>query len=110
MFIKEINVKESAQPAWVAVADARLKNMENVKLWNTGAITEASYFADAARAAFVRSQVYVNYRKKFIAIKVTGPDRKDLCTSEVRGLQAYAEARGYERVLTKKSLIFRIRK
>ena len=107
---KILNVSETAQPKYAAAIDAQRRNIENAGLWSKSTKEEAHRFVDAVKLAYPHSRVFFNYRLKFIAVKVENPDRRDMVSREAVAVDTYAEFQGYDRVLTKNALIFRIRK
>lgn len=66
-----LNVDTSTkQPVWIALADIDIRNMENEALYDTGEIATAMRVKATVELAFPDHRVYLNYRQKFIAIKV----------------------------------------
>lgn len=66
-----INVNtDTKQPVWIALADIDIRNMQNEKLYDTGEIATAMRIKACVELAFPYKRVYLNYRQKFIAIKV----------------------------------------
>lgn len=61
-------------------------------------------------AVFHRSNVYKNYRKKFIAIKVAKPTKADMATLEVVKLESYCKDNNIQIVKTGNGIVFRITK
>ena len=105
-----LNNDETAQPKYAAAIDAQRRNIENAGLWSKAIKDEAHRFIEAVKQAYPRSRVFYNYRLKFIAVKVETPDRRDMVSKQAVAVDTYAEFQGYERVLTKTALIFRISK
>ena len=107
MKARHINVDESSN-ALFAVIDARQRNIVNAKLWGHSAKDEAGRFAEAVRQAYGRSRVFLNYRQKFIAIKVELPHRYDMVSQQAAAVDTYADMQGYAKVTTNTAIIFRI--
>ena len=110
MIAKQLMNDETAMPAFAAYLDAKKRNAKNQRLWDTTAKAEAARLAEAVTQAYSRSRVYTNYRLNFIAIKVDKPTRHDMVSHEAAAVETYAELQGYQRVVTKNAIIFRIRK
>jgi len=105
--MKELDTKEAGQFAFAAVLDAQRRNSNNKSHYSADQIKRAITVQDLIDTAFSYSKLYINYRKKFIAIKAEGARAKDALAQEVVKL---FESNGYGVVSTPQGLIVRIDK
>jgi hypothetical protein len=105
--MKELDTKEAGQFAFAAVMDANRRNSNNKSHYSAEQIKKAVTARDLLDTAFSYSKLYINYRKKFIAIKAEGARAKDVLAKEVVNL---FELNGYGVVSTPQGLIVRIDK
>jgi hypothetical protein len=106
---KQLMVDEIRIPAFAAKADIEQKNYENESLYSTSRKAQAERFAAAVREAYPLSTVYVNYRQKFIAVKVDRPLVTDRNRVQVAAIDTYAFAQKYQKVKTLNAVIYRIK-
>lgn len=105
-----IDTEESkGQSAWFAVTDCKTKSAINVHLHSNAAREVGEQVATLARLAYTRSSVYINYRAKFIAVKVDNPQLADKITTLAHELDTYCTDCGIEVVKTARSIVFRIK-
>lgn len=99
------DVKHNAWAAWV---DAQEKNEENCLLWSEAKQKEALEILNQARDAYMRSQVYLNYRKKYITVKIADPVAADKITPEARAFRDLVTQREYQVEETYRKILIRI--
>jgi hypothetical protein len=103
--MQELDTKDAGQFKYAAFMDAQRRDNDNKSHYTTEQIHRAVSARDLIDTAFRYSKLYINYRKKFIAIKAESARRKDALASEVLDLfQSY----GYGVVSTPQGLIVRI--
>jgi hypothetical protein len=102
------NEEKSRLPGWICVEDAKKRNAENEALYSEDEKQLADMFAQQTRNAYIRSRVYLNYREKFIAVKIDKPSVSDKISVVVDALHKDAEALGYTIVKTKSNIVFRL--
>lgn len=110
--MKQLNVDDSVQPAFLVRLDAE---EQHTKYWPTFTSTKqdhANKLKQLAVAAYFRSKVYLNARDQFIVVKVDRPSLKDKLSNDAafNSLNAFVIAAGVEVVATKNNLLFRIPK
>ena len=103
---KESNVHSSMRPWW-SIADAAKQNQENRRRFSAKQLAAADTFADCLKLAYA-GNTYINYRAKFIAIKIERPITKDRFYKEM--IEATCREKGFEKVRTKQGIIYRMPK
>lgn len=101
--------ERSALPAFICRMDAKRRNSNNIDTYTPEQIKQAQrLYADVSNAYF-RSRVFLNYRERFIAVKVEAPNYADKVSLEVRNLDKACEEAGYKKKATGKgSIVYRI--
>ena len=102
------NEEKSRLPGWICVEDAKKRNTQNESLYSESEKQLADIFAQQARNAYIRSRVYLNYREKFIAVKIDKPSVSDKISVVADALHKDAEALGYKIIKTKTNIVFRL--
>ena len=87
--------------------DAQRQNSNNKSTYTQDEIRRALSVRDLLDSAFSYKTLYINYRKKFIAVKAEGARAKDAMAREVVKL---FESNGYDVASTPQGLIVRIAK
>jgi len=105
--MKELDTKEAGGFAFAAAMDAQRRNSNNRSTYSIEQQRKAITARDLLDTAFSYSKLYINYRKKFIAIKAEGARAKDAMAKQVICL---FEANGYGVVSTPQGVIIRIDK
>lgn len=98
--------REEAGAPWAAVYDARMRNIANASLYTDAQQARGMRMAFALELCYKADGIHVNYRKKFIAVKVDNAqvwDRKAL-----RELEA-SWGSDVEKIVTKQGIIYRIK-
>ena len=103
--MKELETKAAGRFAYAAALDAERQNTNNKSHYTPQEIQRAVTVRDLVDTAFSYTTLYINYRKRFIAVKAEGVRRKDAMAAEVIKL---FEANGYDVAVTPQGLIVRI--
>ena len=72
-YASEIDNENVVQDRIFAAADARRRNAEYAVLYTAKQKAFAEDFKDQVANAYIRSKVYLNYRERFMAVKVANP-------------------------------------
>ena len=105
--MKELDTKEAGKFAWAAAMDAQRRNTNNKSHYSADQIKKAVTASDLIDTAFSYSNLYIDYRQKWIAVKAEGARAKSALSKEVIKL---FETNGYGVVSTPQGLIVRIDK
>ena len=102
----ETKHKSAGQFAWFAERDARMRSAVNSSLFSDIQKLKAERAKLALELCYYAKQVHIEYRKKFISVKVDGAqvrDRKGLAL-----LEMCYKNEGYEKCVTKQGVTYRI--
>jgi len=88
------NTEEFKLPAYVVLADVKRRNEENESLYSEQQLLAGEALLAGIEDVYIRSKVYLNYRQKFIAVKVSAPKFADKVSLRAAKLDAWAEANG----------------
>ena len=105
--MKDLETVGAGPYARYAAMDAERQNSNNKSHYTQEEIRRALTVRDLIDTAFTTTKLYINYRKKFIAVKAEGARRKDSMAKQVVDL---FESNGYSVVSTPQGLIVRIDK
>jgi hypothetical protein len=105
--MKDLETRAAGNYAYAAVMDAQRQNANNKSHYSQDKIRQAVTVRDLIDSYFNYSKLYINYRKKFIAVKAEGARRKAHMGLELMDL---FNANGYSVVATPQGLIVRIDK
>ena len=105
--MKELDTKQAGRFALAAVLDAQRRNTNNKSLYSQDQIRKALSVRDLLDYAFSYTSLYINYRQKFISIKVEGARARDAMAKKVIAL---FETQGYGVVSTQQGIIVRVDK
>ena len=105
--MKELDTKQAGRFALAAVLDAQRRNTNNKSLYSQDQIRKALSVRDLLDYAFSYTSLYINYRQKFISIKVEGARARDAMAKKVIEL---FETQGYGVVSTQQGIIVRVDK
>ena len=105
--MKDLDTKDAGQFARFAAIDAQRRNTNNKSHYTQAQITKAVTVRDLMDTAFSYTNLFINYRKKFIAIKAEGARVKDAVAKQVIEL---FESNGYSVANTPQGVIVRIDK
>ena len=103
----ELDTKEAGTYARAAAMDAQRQNSNNKSHYTQEQVRQALTVRDLLDSAFSYNTLYINYRKKFIAVKAEGARAKDTMAKEVVEL---FESNGYTVAATPQGVIVRIAK
>ena len=103
--MKELETKAAGSYAYAAARDAQRQNSNNKSTYSQDQIRRALTVRDLLDSAYSYTNLYINYRKKFIAIKAEGARARDRMAKEVIAL---FETNGYLVASTPQGLIVRI--
>ena len=105
MNVHEQDNKPACVP-FIAAIDAKHRNQQNVGYWTSKQISTAEKFKLFLESVYTCNDVYINYRKKFIAIKIDNP----VSQSEFRELllNDIIEEKGFTKVVTPQGFILRL--
>ena len=106
--MKQLEVDETAQPAWAAVADAEQKNKLNKRLYSREQQDDLIDLHDRVSTAYSNCRVFHNFRHKFMAVKVEKPSVQDRAVTSVKSLDIWAGKNNIEIVRTKTAIIYRV--
>ena len=105
--MKELDTKDAGTYARAAAMDAQRQNSNNKSHYTQEQVRKALTVRDLLDSAFSYKTLYINYRKKFIAVKAEGARAKDAMAREVVAL---FESNGYTVASTPQGLLVRIAK
>ena len=103
----ELDTKEAGTYAFAAAMDAQRQNSNNKSHYTQEQVRQALTVRDLLDSAFSYKTLYINYRKKFIAVKAEGARAKDTMARDVVRL---FESNGYCVAQTPQGLLVRIAK
>lgn len=103
--MKELETKAAGGFAYAAAQDAQRQNSNNKSTYSQEQIRRALTVRDLLDSAFSYTNLYINYRKKFIAVKAEGARARDAMAKEVVDL---FETNGYLVAQTPQGMIVRI--
>ena len=103
----ELDTKEAGAYARAAAMDAQRQNSNNKSHYTQEQVRKALTVRDLLDSAFSYKTLYINYRKKFIAVKAEGARAKDAMARDVVRL---FESNGYCVAQTPQGLLVRIAK
>jgi len=103
--MKELDTKDAGSYAYAAARDAQRQNSNNKSTYSQDQIRKALTVRDLLDSAYTYNNLYINYRKKFIAVKAEGARARDAMAKEV--VQLF-ESNGYLVAQTPQGLIVRI--
>ena len=103
----ELDTKQAGTYAFAAAMDAQRQNSNNKSHYTQEQVRQALTVRDLLDSAFSYNTLYINYRKKFIAVKAEGARAKDAMARDVVRL---FESNGYCVAQTPQGLLVRIAK
>jgi hypothetical protein len=86
--------EEFKLPAYVVLADVKRRNAENECLYNEQQLLAGEALLAGIEDVYLCSRVFLNYRQRFIAVKVNAPSFKDKVSLRAAKLDAWCEANG----------------
>jgi hypothetical protein len=103
--LKYLSADENSKGAAIR---ARLYNQEHSHRWTPAEKCRAQTALDVLHTAYAFAQSYINYRKTFISIKLSGVLRRDRALAQEA--QEIMALRGYTVISTPQGMIIRIPK
>ena len=106
MITKETEHKSAGNFAWFAERDARMQSAVNSSLFSDSQKIRAERVRLGLEMVYSAEKIYIEFRKKFISIKVNKPnvrDRKGLALLET----SYKDE-GFEKCKTSQGITYRI--
>ena len=100
--------EESKQPAWICVLDAKSRNERYSKLFSDDQKDFGDLLYQAVSNAYIRSRIFKNYRKQFLAVKVEAPKFEDRISKEVEQLDTFCISNNIQIHKTNTSIVYRI--
>ena len=107
MQLKETELDSHATYSVYSGMDAMRRSSNNASRYLTAQKTEAARVQQGLSLCYTQRPIYVTYRTKFIAVKVTGQVRD---RAMLRSLEEEYAQRGYTKVNTPQGVIYRIPK
>lgn len=107
MLEKELETKE-ASDAVAAIFDAARRNRENIGNWSSQARDAATVVRNMLLEAYNSFGVYINYRQKFISVKIDHPSKRS--PDLIDQFNQFVETQGYEKAITAQGFLIRITK
>ena len=109
MIVTRTRNNHTALPAWDATTHAAELSAKYEPTYTMVDKFKGELVERLARATFHKSDVYKNYRKQFIAIKVCDPSAEELISDNCRKMFDMCHKNNFEVVHTKTGVIFRVR-
>jgi hypothetical protein len=96
--------RDSAPIPWAAIANVRMRNIANASLFTDQQKAKAIAMSHALELCYKADGIHVNYRKKFIAVKVDNAQVWDR-----KALRSLEDSWGsdVEKIDTKQGIIYR---
>lgn len=104
----DLDTKDAGSYKYAAIRDARMRNYAMSSSYSETQKVAAERMKLVIEMVYSAKGVYINYRKKFIAVKVEGAavkDRKNLVL-----LEKDWDAQGYKKAVTDQGIVYRIPK
>jgi hypothetical protein len=103
---RDLRTNTAGRFAFAAARDANRYSDECRMLYTPRQRAQAETLRDVVVMAYSAAKLYVTYRKKFVAIKLTDATVRD--RRVVRELELLCEERGYEKTRSAQGIIYRI--
>jgi len=91
-------IEDNKQPAWIAKLDSKAQNEKYIGTYTQAERMFAEQLLEAVAEIYVDSNVYLNYRQKFVAVKVDSATLANKVAAY--NLDLYCERYDIERVVT----------
>jgi len=107
-FVTETEHKSAGQFAWFAERDARMRSAVNSTTFSDAQKIKAERMKLALELVYNADKIYIEYRKKFISVKLSKPivkDRKGLAL-----LDTCYKTEGLEKCITSQGVTYRLYK
>lgn len=83
---------EMKLPSYVCISDIKRRDNENKVNYSASQLAKADAILALVDDVFIRSRVFMNYRQKFIAVKVNNPSMRDKVQLKAVKLENWAKA------------------
>jgi hypothetical protein len=110
MFTQETEFKPAGQFSRGAAINAIYRDRENKMTYTPREQARAETFKDLVGIAFPASECFINYRKKFIAVKISKPSKARMISSQAQMFEAVMEDYKATKVVTETSIVYRVPK
>ena len=110
MITQETEFKAAGQFARGAAINAIYRDRENKMTYTPREQARAETVRDLVGIAFPTSECFINYRKKFIAVKISKPGKARMISSQAQMFEAVMEDYKATKVVTETSIVYRIPK
>jgi len=104
--MKQLNTRSAEDNAYKAAVNAHYRNREMACTYTREQQCLAQRALDILDTAYAYANSYINYRKKFIAVKIAGQIARDKTIS--KQAVSILEDKGYEVVATAQGIVVRI--
>lgn len=108
MKLKDLDTPAAGRYAFYAARDARMKSYAAESTYSEAQKVQAARMKLALEMCYATEAVHVNYRAKFIALKVENPQVRD--RKVLKAFESDWEALGIVGVATNQGIIYRIPK
>ncbi len=104
--MKQLNYRDAEDNRRGAALNAYFRNRDMACTYTREQQCLAQRALDLLDTAYAYAESYINYRKKFIAVKIEGAIRRDKTVA--REAVSILESKGYEVVVTPQGIVVRI--
>lgn len=110
MIERETEFRAAGQYARGAAINAIYRDRENRMTYTPREQARAETIKDLVGIAFPTSECFINYRKTFIAVKISKPSKARMISSQARMFEQVMEDYQATKVITDTSIVYRIPK
>lgn len=104
--MKQLQYRDAEDNRRGAAVNAYFRNREMAATYTLSQQCLAQRALDLLDTAYAYAESYINYRKKFIAVKIEGAIKRDKALA--REAVSILESKGYEVVATPQGIVVRI--
>jgi hypothetical protein len=104
--MKQLSYRDAEDNRRGAAVNAYFRNREMAATYTLSQQCLAQRALDLLDTAYAYAESYINYRKKFIAVKIEGAIKRDKALA--REAVSILESKGYEVVATPQDIVVRI--
>ena len=102
----DLDRKPAGKFAWFAARDARQRSLSNSSLYSDEQKIKAERAKLGLEICYSAEQIYIEYRKKFISVKINKPNVRD--RKALKLLEAEYDELGYEKCKTAAGVTYRM--
>jgi len=110
MITQDTEFRPAGEFARGAAINAIYRDRENRLAYTPREQARAETVRDLVGIAFPTSECFINYRKKFIAVKISKPGKARMITSQAQMFEAVMDDYRAKKVVTETSIVYRIPK